>query len=87
VAGGPATVNTGGGGGGGGDATSTGGAGGSGIVIISYPNTSRDIVSFTAGLTVNGISTTGSNAVTPDTTSLAGYKIYKFTAGTGTIQF
>jgi hypothetical protein len=46
-----------------------------------------DIASFSSGLTVNGTVTTGSNVPASDTTSRAGYKVYKFTAGTGTIQW
>jgi hypothetical protein len=49
-------------------------AGGSGIVIIAYLNSYNDIQSIGAGLTY-----------TLDTTSRAGYKVYKFTAGTGSI--
>ena len=78
--------------GGGGDGTAAfshhaSGAGGSGIVIIAYPNTYTDIVSFSAGLVVNGVTTTGSNVPPSDIVSRAGYKIYKFTSGTGTVTF
>jgi len=70
------TANTGGGGGGAqeGATARTGGPGGSGVVIIRYPSTSFDIASIGSGLTYT------------KTTSGA-YKIYIFTAGTGTITF
>jgi hypothetical protein len=42
-----------------------------------------DLTSVSAGLTCNG---SAGNAVS-DTTSRPGYKVYKFTAGTGTITF
>jgi hypothetical protein len=92
TAGSPATANTGGGGGGssfttGGASTQLGGNGGSGIVIIAYANTYSDIVAFSAGLVVNGVTTTGSNVPTSDTASRSGYKVYKFTSGTGTVTF
>jgi hypothetical protein len=38
-------------------------------------------------LVVNGVTTTGSNVPASDTASRAGYKIYKFTSGTGTVTF
>lgn len=85
-AGAAGTVNTGGGGGGGGASTATaaaGGAGGSGIVILAYPNTMPNLVSVAAGLTCNG----SAGNITPDTATRPGYKIYKFTAGTGTISW
>jgi hypothetical protein len=62
----------------------TGGhSGGSGIVIIAYPNTYANLTSVSAGLTCNG---SAGNTV-PDTASRAGFKVYKFTAGTGTITW
>jgi hypothetical protein len=69
-------VNTGGGGGGGSNASAstpsyTGGNGGSGIVILAYPNTYPALTSIT-GLTY-----------TQPTRS--GYRVYQFTAGTGTV--
>jgi hypothetical protein len=64
-----------------------GGNGGSGIVVIAYVSTDTSIVSFSAGLVVNGTTTNGSNVPAPDTVSRSGYKVYKFTAGTGTITF
>ena len=81
-----------GGGGGGSDGTGSyvhnaSGAGGSGIVVIAYANTYADISTFAAGLVVNGTTTTGSNVPAADTTSRAGYKVYKFTSGTGTITW
>jgi hypothetical protein len=67
-------VNTGGGGGGGAssDGLANGGNGGSGIVIIRYPSTNANLTSIGGGLTYT-LTTTG------------GYKIYSFTAGTGTV--
>jgi hypothetical protein len=79
----PGTANTGGGGGGGSSAGSlgssnagAGGAGGSGVVIIAYPNTRANITTIPGTLTY-----------TLDTTTRAGYKVYRFTAGSGTITF
>lgn len=69
------TANTGGGGG----ATyqyNSGGTGGSGIVIIAYPNSFPNITSIGGGLTYS-----------LSTTSRSGYKVYSFTAGTGSIQW
>jgi hypothetical protein len=85
----PATVNTGGGGGGSSFSSGArlGGNGGSGIVIIAYLNNYPDIISFSSGLVVNGVTTTGSNVPASDIASRSGYKVYKFTAGTGTITF
>jgi hypothetical protein len=45
------------------------------VVIIAYPNTLRDITTIT-GLTY-----------TLDTSTRSGFKVYKFTAGTGSIQW
>jgi hypothetical protein len=65
-------VNTGGGGGGGsGSSPGIGGTGGSGIVIISYPDSSP-VASNTTG--------------SPNVTVSGGYRIYKFTSS-GTITF
>lgn len=77
-AGGAGTANTGGGGGGGGAyaySMGAGAAGGSGIIVIAYPNTLPDLT-ISAGLTY-----------TKDTTSRSGYKIFKITAGFGTISW
>ena len=68
------TVNTGGGGGGSRAAVNNAAAGGSGIVIIAYPNTYANLTSIGSGLTY-----------TLDTASRSGYKVYIFTAGTGSI--
>ena len=72
------TANTGGGGGGGGVASNnTNGAnGGSGVVIIAYPSTFAALSNIGAGLTY-----------TVSTSSRSGYRVYTFTAGTGTITF
>jgi hypothetical protein len=62
----------------------TGGhSGGSGIVIIAYPDTYKNLASVAAGLTCNG---SAGNTV-PDTVSRTGYKVYRFTAGTGAIYW
>ena len=66
------TDNTGGGGGGSGIAGS-GGQGGSGIVIIAYPDT------FDAITSISGLTYTQPTR--------AGYRVYQFTAGTGTVIF
>jgi hypothetical protein len=44
-------------------------------VIIAYQNTFKDIT------TISGLT------YTLDTTTRAGYKVYRFTAGTGTITW
>lgn len=53
-----------------------GGKGGSGVVILAYPSTISNITTIPGTLTY-----------TLDTTTRSGYKVYKFTAGTGTITF
>ena len=72
------TDGLGGGGGGGGVAvsgvTGGGGNGGSGVVIIAYSNTLSPIATIPGTLTY-----------TLDTTTRSGYKVYKFTAGSGTV--
>jgi hypothetical protein len=65
----PGTANTGGGGGAGGGGGKLGASGGSGVIIIAYPNT-------IAAATVTG---------TYDQPSRSGYRVYRFTAGSGTI--
>jgi hypothetical protein len=60
--------------GGGGGGGGNGSAGGSGIVIIRYPDTYANLASIGGGLTYS-LTTTG------------GYKIYSFTAGTGSVTF
>jgi hypothetical protein len=67
----------GGGGGGGAYPNQTGGSGGSGVVIIAYP------INFTTTPTITGglISTLDNGVIRP------GYKVYKFTSGTGTIRW
>jgi hypothetical protein len=72
--GGNGTTNTGGGGGGGGGNHDDGGAGGSGVVILKYPDTLT--LTIDAGLTS-----------TTDSSTVAGYKITTFTAGTGNVTF
>lgn len=68
------TANTGGGGGGGTGAGIVGGAGGSGVIVIAYSSVYADL------------EIVGSLTYTLDTTTRAGYKVYKFTAGSGTIK-
>jgi hypothetical protein len=75
TAGSAGTANTGGGGGGGG-AGNAGAAGGSGVVIIAYPSTYLALASIGGGLTY-----------TVDTTTRSGYRVYRFTAGTGSISW
>jgi hypothetical protein len=65
-------ANTGSGGGGRGSAQSFGAAGGSGVVIIAYPDTKPAI-------------TTIPGTLTYDQPTRAGYRVYRFTAGTGTV--
>jgi hypothetical protein len=82
------TVNTGSGGGGG----DTGGAGGSGVVILAYADTFANLSSIGAGLTTqswNGSAwvNNSSGSTTPNTTIRSGYKVYRFSAGTGTISW
>jgi hypothetical protein len=66
-------VNTGGGGGGSQSAQSSAN-GGSGIVIIAYPDTFPAITSIGGGLTYS-----------VSTVSRSGYRVYSFTAGTGSV--
>jgi hypothetical protein len=65
-------TNTGGGGGGNYGGVSVGVAGGSGIVILRYPDTNKALTTIDGGLTYT-------------TTTTGGYRIYSFTAGTGTV--
>jgi hypothetical protein len=53
-------------------ATGTSGTGGSGVVIVRYPDSFDDLTFVGSGLTHTK-------------TTLGGYKIYTFTAGTGSI--
>ena len=88
-------TNTGGGGGGGGYCYgngSVGGAGGSGVVMIAYDSTNRDLSSISAGLTTqswNGSAWVNNAAgVTTSVTNLrSGIKIYRFVSGTGVVQW
>jgi len=70
-----ANRGSGGGGGGGSDniPSTIGGTGSDGVIIIAYPD-SRPALSVGSGLTY-------------DQPSRAGYRVYRFTAGTGTITF
>ena len=78
---GPGSTNTGSGGGGVGvtfsnQATRNSGAGGSGLCVIAYPTSYPAITSIDAGLTYS-----------VSTVARAGYRVYTFTAGTGTVSF
>jgi hypothetical protein len=66
-------ANTGSGGGGGRGDSGTGGSGANGVVVIAYPN------SF--------IAPTISAGLTYDQPTRSGYRVYRFTAGSGTITF
>lgn len=68
------TANTGGGGGGGGDGGGQGAAGGSGVIVIAYPDNKPEISNIPGTLTY-------------DQPTRSGYRVYRFTAGTGTITF
>ena len=59
-----------------GDDAPAAGNGGSGVIIIAYPSQFLNISSISGGLTY-----------TLDTTTRPGYKVYKFTAGSGTVTF
>jgi hypothetical protein len=68
------------------------GAGGSGVVIIAYPDTFPNLSSIGAGLTTqswNGSAwiNNASGSTTPNTTIRSGYKVYRFSQGTGNIQW
>lgn len=63
-----------GGGGGAGNGVGSASAGGSGVVIIAYPDTYPALTTIAAGLTYS-----------VSTSSRPGYRVYTFTAGTGTI--
>jgi hypothetical protein len=68
-------ANTGGGGGGGyngGGGNQNGGAGGSGVVILAYPDTLPALSNIPGTLTYNQ-------------PSRSGYRVYRFTAGSGTV--
>jgi hypothetical protein len=66
------TANTGGGAAGGSYNAGNGGTGGSGIVIIAYPDTYPPLTSIGGGLTYTQ-------------PTRAGYRVYQFTAGTGSV--
>lgn len=84
------TVNTGGGGGGGSSARNeNGAAGGSGIVIIRYPNYLGNLT-IGAGLFYlnnSGSPIVGNGTAVAPTSTPAGYKVYTFVSGTGSITF
>jgi len=89
------TVNTGGASGGGGVNSASVGTsfgGGSGVVIIAYPSTFADLAFVAATLTSqswNGSAwvNNASGSTTPNTTIRSGYKVYRFSAGTGAIYW
>jgi hypothetical protein len=85
------TLNT-GGGGGGGVGNGAAGSGGSGIVIIAYPSSFADLTSIGYGIVSqswNGSAWVNNlpGSTTPNTTIRPGYKVYRFSAGTGDIQW
>jgi hypothetical protein len=66
--------------------------GGSGVVIIAYPDTFTNLASVSATLTSqswNGSAwvNNAAGSTTPNTTIRPGYKVYRFSAGTGDIQW
>lgn len=63
-----------GGGGGGNGSGGTAGQGGSGVVVIAYPNTYNALSSISGGLTY-------------DQPTRSGYRVYRFTGGTGPISW
>ena len=65
----------GGGGGGRGNGEYNGGAGGDGVIIIAYPETDGGVPTFSSGLTYTSL------------TSRSGYRVYKITAGSGTVSW
>lgn len=65
----------GGGGGGRGNGEYNGGAGGDGVIIIAYPETDGGVPNFSSGLTYTSL------------TSRSGYRVYKITAGSGTVSW
>ena len=69
-----ASPNTGSGGGGGNDTggTNNGKDGGSGVVVLAYPNTKPALANIPGSLTY-------------DTPTRSGFRVYRFTGGTGTI--
>ena len=69
-----ASANSGAGGGSGSGQGGTDCRGGSGVVIVAYPSTAAALTTIPGTLTY-----------TIDTTTRAGYRVYKFTAGSGTV--
>ena len=67
-------ANTGGGGGGGGDGGGPAATGGSGVLIIAYPDSKPAIATIPGTLTYTE-------------PTRAGYRVYRFTSGSGTITF
>jgi hypothetical protein len=60
--------------------------------MIAYPDTYSNLVSISTGLTTqswNGSAwvNNASGSTTPNTTIRSGYKLYRFSAGTGPIQW
>lgn len=73
AAAGNGAANTGSGGGGKFGSSSTGGNGSAGVIVIAYPNT-------TPAPTISG-------GLTYDQPTRSGYRVYRFTAGTGTVSW
>jgi hypothetical protein len=82
------TDGLGGGGGGGGfvagESTNPGTPGGSGVVIIAYPDSNPALATIHASHVVNGGS---AGSIVEDTSSRSGYRVYKFTVGSGAISW
>jgi hypothetical protein len=62
------------------------------VVIIAYPDTFANLSSIGSGLTTqswNGSAwvNNASGSTTPNTTIRSGYKVYRFSSGTGSIQW
>jgi hypothetical protein len=60
--------------------------------MLAYPDTFNNLASIGAGLTTqswNGSAwvNNSSGSTTPNTTIRSGYKVYRFSAGTGTISW
>lgn len=83
------TINTGGGGGGqGGLSAPLGGLGGSGVVILRYPSVFKDMT-VGVGLAIDdgsGGNISGTGAPLSPSFTPAGFKVYMFKSGTGTVS-
>jgi hypothetical protein len=67
----------------------TPGGGGSGVVILRYPDTSRNLL-IGSGLQYKdsaGVTQTGSGARVAPSHTPSGFKVYEFVGGTGNVEF